>query len=91
MGNKLPAKLQTTSQTEKVTPMQHEKIMNIKGSYLIVGSILLLLSKVTLVRFSPESLPVRAIAVAVELSWWIFLVIGIIIMLRERKERKKNS
>lgn len=63
--------------------------MKIKGSYLIVGSILLLFSKVALSNLFPTSLVIQAIAVVIELSWWIILIIGIVVALRERKAKKE--
>lgn len=65
--------------------------MKIKGSYLIlVGIAFFVLGKVLWYLF-PMNLAIQSIATIAELSLWVFLVIGIIVLLRERREKNKNE
>lgn len=78
-----------TNTTESV-PATQEKITKskIKGGYIILIGIGFLALKIVLGNLFPMNLIVQSVGTAIELSWWIFLAIGIIVMLRERKARK---
>ena len=65
--------------------------MKIKGGYIILIGIGFFALKIVLGNLFPMNLIVQSVGTAIELSWWIFLAIGIIVLLREKMGRKITS
>ncbi|NCD07401.1 MAG: hypothetical protein EOL97_14915 [Spirochaetia bacterium] len=63
----------------------------ISGKYLIIGGIAFFLI-VKLIRYIfPNSLITQSISTVAELTWFIIVGIGIVVFIRERKEKKEED
>lgn len=72
-------------------PIKLDKKVKIKGIYLLLGGIIFFILGKILYGIFPKSLLFQSIATMAELSWWIFVIIGIITMLRERRKKKNEQ
>jgi len=63
--------------------------IKVKGKYLILGGIAFFIFGKIIFHLFPMNLIAQSIATIAEIFLWVFIGIGIVVLFREKKERKK--